>query len=270
MLLRHPGLVQAGYALSMRPFAYAALAVCVSFATPALADDDEGDWFEEDAEEVEEQPAPPPKKQRKKKKKRVEVVVEDDGAAEPAKATPPAKEVPPDWARGRRGKFKKTLPAVEGEKPPPGYRLEERSRKNLWIPGVVLLSTGYAASALTSATALVVESADCSWDYGYSYYGCESRDWAWGFLPLAGPFVIAADRDFEPGWRAAYALFGISQVVGLGLTIGGAASKKSVWVLKPEHRNRAGSEERPVYTAAPAPAPELTVGAGFASVKASF
>jgi len=54
--------------------------------------------------------------------------------------------------------------------------------------------------------------------------------------------------------------------VGLGLTIGGAASKRPVWVLKPEHRHRRGGEP-PSYAAAP---PELTIGPGFVSVKAAF
>jgi hypothetical protein len=212
------------------------------------ADDEEEGWIEEPAaEEEEEAPAPPPppkKKKAKKKKKKVIVVdeeVEDD-------------DTPPAWTRGRRGKPKKVIPAREGEPTPPGYTNGYQSRKNIWIPGVVLLGTGYLASALTSSVGLMGDSVDC-----WEYY-CDSHDWGWGFVPLVGPFVIAANDDFDSGWRAGYALFGIAQNLGLALTIAGAASKRPVWVLKPEHRR--GD--------APAPMPEVVLGPGNIMVKTTF
>lgn len=231
----------------MRLLSCAAIAgITLTLSVPALAqeDDDEDGWFEPDAsdepdevEEVEEA-APPVKRKSRRKKPTVERA---DGADE---------GVPPAWTRGRRGRPKKVLPAEEGEPPPPGYRLAYKNRKNLWIPGVVLLSTGYAASALSSISMIMAEDIAC-WD---SY--CSEHSWAWGFLPVAGPFVIAADPDFEDGWRVAYGVFGVAQGLGLGLTIAGAATKRPVWVLKPEYRHAGDTQ--------------LTVTPGLVGVKTAF
>jgi hypothetical protein len=215
----------------MRFVRYAAFAACMGLSTTAFAqgdDDEEEGWIEETVEEEQPAPAPPPppKKKGKKKKKKV-VIVEEEAVDEQDDQTPPA------WTRGRRGKPRKTIPAREGEPPPPGYHVEMKSRKNLWIPGVVLLGSGYLASALTSSALLMSDSASC-WDW--DTYCRSDGDWGWGFLPLAGPFVIAADADVETGWRVGYAVFGTAQVLGLGLTIGGAASKRPVWVLNRNHR----------------------------------
>jgi len=232
--------------------AVAACAACLGFSSTAFAqadDDEEEGWIEETVEEEEEAapPPPPPKKKAKKKKaKKKKVIIVEESVEE---------DTPPAWTLGRRGRPKKTIVARDGEAPPPGYHLEYRSRKNLWIPGVVLLASGYAASALSSATHLAVDSGDC-WDW--DYYCSSSGDWGWGFVPLVGPFVIAADERVDGGWRAGYALMGVAQNLGLALTIAGAASKRGVWVYDGRGRR---SE---------APAVELVAGPGNLVVKGAF
>jgi hypothetical protein len=233
----------------MRFVRYAAFAACMGLSATAFAqgdDDEEEGWIEETVEEEEATPPPPPPKKKAKKKKKKVVVVEE--SVEEDDQTPPA------WTRGRRGKPRKTIPAREGEPPPPGYHVEMKSRKNLWIPGVVLLGSGYLASALSSSALLMSDSSSCwSWDYCGS-----SGDWGWGFVPLAGPFVIAAQENVETEWRVGYALFGTAQVLGLGLTIGGAVSKRPVWVL---NRNPRGET---------APTTEIVAGPGNLMLKGTF
>ena len=232
----------------MRFVRYAAFAACMGLSATAFAqgdDDEEEGWIEETVEEEEPAPPPPPPPKKAKKKKKV-VIVEE--SVEENDQTPPA------WTRGRRGKPRKTIVAREGEPPPPGYHVEMKSRRNLWIPGVVLLGSGYLASALTSAAHLVSDNSCWSWD-GY----CGSNgDWGWGFVPLAGPFVIAAQENVDPGWRLGYAVFGTAQVLGLGLTIGGAVSKRPVWVL---NRNQRGGTT---------PTTEVVAGPGNLMVKGTF
>jgi hypothetical protein len=243
-----------------------------AFAQQAGDDDEEEGWIEEtEEEEAPAPPPPPPKKKKAKKKKKTKVVVVDeaeDGGE------------PPAWTRGRRGKPKKVIVAREGEPTPPGYHVEYKSRKNIWIPGVVLLSTGYAVSAVSSAIGIAAD-ADCGilYDGGYGYYGggydyCgRSRDWGWGFVPLVGPFVIAADDDFEDGWRAGYALMGIAQNLGLGLTIGGAASKRKVWVLNHGYRYRGETSAPYAVGSAETPqpgVPELTFSGSSVTFKTTF
>ncbi len=223
----------------------ALLLASVGFATPAWADDD--DWFEteepadaaapDEVEEAEpaEESAPPP---RAKKKKRPR--------PEPQAET---SDVPLD----RKGRPKRVIPAVEGEDPPPGYVEKSRARKALWIPGVSMLGAGYLISAATSAVMLTGEDAFCVWE-------CyrDDRAWEWGFLPVAGPFVIAASDSFETEWRALYGTLGVVQAAGMVLTIVGVTSREQVWV-----RGRAPRAPRALE-------PEVKVGAGFASVSVPF
>lgn len=234
-----------------------------SSAFAQQADDEEEGWIEETVEEEEEAPAPPPppKKKKAKKKKKTKVVVVDE---EEANAEPPS------WTRDRRGRPKKAITAREGEPTPPGYHVEYKSRKNIWIPGVVLLSTGYAVSAVTSAFGLAADAGNC---YSFDIYYCESRNWGWGFVPLVGPFVIAADDDFEGGFRAGYAVLGIAQNLGLGLTIGGAASKRKTWVLNPGARYRHRGETTAPYavgSAEPPGVPEVSFTPGGMTFKTTF
>lgn len=257
----------------MRLARYAAFAAVMGISSTAFAqqanDDDEEEGWIEETEEEEPAPPPPPPKKKKAKKKKTKVVVVDE-----------AEEggVPPAWTRGRRGKPKKVIVAREDEPTPPGYHVEYKSRKNIWIPGVVLLSAGYAVSAVSSAFGLAVDAADCdSWEWGGSsgstYYPyCRSRNWGWGFVPLVGPFVIAADDDFEGGWRAGYAVMGIAQSLGLGMTIGGAVSKRKVWVLNPGARYGATSTPYAVGSAEPPQpgVPELTFTGQGVTFKTAF
>ncbi len=211
-------------------------------ALPGLAWGDEGDggaWFEPGPAPT---PAPPPD-------------AEDSDEPEDVVATPPdrdevvvVRKARPRMVLGRRGRPMRVIKAYPGEAPPLGYRVGYRSRKELWIPGITLLATGYLGSALSSAAWMTAEST-CIWSCP------RTHDWGWGFLPLVGPYFIAADSSIDPGWRAAYAIFGVAQDLGLGLSIAGGASKRRVFIYSPE---TASSD------------PSFQIGAGNVSFKASF
>ena len=141
--------------------------------------------------------------------------------------------VPPEWARDKRGRAKKVLPAEKGEAPPPGYREGKRPILGLVIPGAVLLPVAWLASSLTSLTCAAVQAVPGE--------GCYVAQAGWGVLPLMGPFVVATANGTDSGWRAGYALYGAFQNASLAMVIIGATVQRDVWVLTPEARR---AEER--------------------------
>ena len=216
----------------MRHVALFALAVGCIAPSVVLAQDDSDDVA----------PAP-----TKKKSPNVTVAPNDQVDNEKAPPLAPESSLPTD----SKGRPLNTLPYEDYETAPPGYRLGGKARKALWIPGITLLSSGYFLSAVTSLGGIFVEGLFC---FGG---GCnDGREWAWGFLPLVGPFVITADDDFNTGWRITYSIFGVLQNAGLALTIAGFTAKAPVW-----ERKGYGS---PLYE------PEGVVGAGYAGLKMSF
>lgn len=100
--------------------------------------------------------------------------------------------------------------------PPPGYSqqvyvtqvqrpLAPRPKRGLMIAGISTLAASYAVGLVTGA---ILIDTKC----------CESAGWSL-FIPIAGPFMATTRVDKA---RGALAMLGVVQVVGAGLTIGGA------------------------------------------------
>lgn len=160
--------------------------------------------------------------------------------------------MPPAWTRDKHGKPKRRIRAEEGIATPPGYRDGTRATPALLVPGVILLPVAYAATLFTSLTCGTLDLVDSR-----RAGDCGSTDWAWGALPLAGPVLIAIDRDVDPGWRTGYALYAIAQHAGLALVITGAAVRQKVWNLEPQYRQAKEGTE-------------LTVGPGSFDLTVTF
>jgi len=226
------------YPGAMRKMALLALAAGLMIPGVASAQDDVGGPGD-DSE---------PAAKKKKKSPNVTVTPNDQVSADDQVAAEPPSSLPTD----RKGRPLKTLPYEESDSAPPGYKLSEKSRKGLWIPGITLLSSGYLLSAATSLGGIFVEGLFC-FAGGNCYQG---REWGWGFLPLVGPFIITADNDFDTGWHVTYGIFGVIQNAGLALTIAGFTAKEKVWRLQ-------GSSE-------PSRDPQLMLGPGYAGLHVNF
>ncbi|NUO52816.1 MAG: hypothetical protein HOV80_28560 [Polyangiaceae bacterium] len=196
----------------------------LTIAADAFADEDEATTGDEDAAEQE-----APRKQKRKRR-----VVEEDDEAD---------EVVVVERRGRRDRRPKRLPPTPGERPPEGYVESESNLRGVWIGGVSMLSAGYFVSILGGGIADAVEDHE---DGKYLWYG---------LIPVAGPFVIAGHKEIESGGKAVFILLGAVEAAGLGMTIGGLATKKKVWlrddVAEPWD-------------------PELRLGVGSAGVRMAF
>jgi len=221
--------------------ALAASLLCI--APTAFADDDESGWFDgqgapTSAPPEEDDAAPGVDVEAGPRRERVVVVEQSE---QPLRGR----------MYDRLGRRKKVIPAYGDEPPPPGYREGYKSRKNIWAPGLTLLTAGYLASAVSSA-AWIVSDSSCWWTCG------PSHDWGWGFVPLAGPYFIAGDSSIDTGWRVAYGVFGVAQDLGLILTVTGAASKKRVFI-------RSRLPEPPV-----ALQPQFDLSPGMATMKMAF
>jgi hypothetical protein len=196
----------------------------LTIAGDALAGDDEATTDDEDAVEQE---AP-----RKKTRKKRRVVVDDDEAA----------EVVIVERRGRDRRPKRVTP-TPGERPPEGYVEAESNLRGVWIGGVSMLSAGYFVTILGGGIADAVEDHD---NGKYLWYG---------LIPVAGPFVIAGHEEIQSGGKAVFILLGAVQAAGLGMTIGGVATKKKVWL-----RDDIAQPWEP----------QLRLGAGSAGVRMAF
>lgn len=89
----------------------------------------------------------------------------------------------------------------------PGFHVEQSVRKGLVVPGAVLLGGGWVFSGLTGIGLNPI-----------------------GFVPIVGPFVLAAQLGANGGTSflgtlgvAMFAVAGVVQVVGAGLLIAGVA-----------------------------------------------
>lgn len=197
----------------------------LTIAGDAFAGEDEATTDDEDAVEQE---AP-----KKKKRKKRRVVEEDDESVE---------VVVVEGGR-RRDRRPKRLPPTPGGRPPEGYVEAESNLRGVWIGGVSMLSAGYFVTILGGGIADAVEDHD---DGKYLWYG---------LIPVAGPFVIAGHEEIQSGGKAVFILLGAVQAAGLGMTIGGLATKKKVWLRD--------DVARPWD-------PELRLGAGSAGVRMAF
>jgi hypothetical protein len=195
----------------------------ITTAGEALADDEVDAADEEQVEEE------APKKKKKKKKRRV--VEEDDESVEVVVER-----------RGRDRRPKRLTP-TPGEAPPEGYVVAESNLRGVWIGGVSMLSAGYFVTILGGGIADAVEDHDQG---KYLWYS---------LIPVGGPFVIAGHEEIQSGGKAVFILLGAVQAAGLGMTIGGLATKKTVWMRD--------DIARPWE-------PELRLGVGSAGVRMAF
>jgi hypothetical protein len=114
------------------------------------------------------------------------------------------------------------LPYKENEPIPFGYRVQERPRTGLIIAGSIVFSVFYVVSAATGAQSL---------GYDEAPYGAM-------FVPVLGPFIVAAAGDFggsgssgefvESFATASFALIGLMQAGGAAMLFGGIFAKKKV------------------------------------------
>ena len=122
---------------------------------------------------------------------------------------------------------------------PPGYVLEERMRKGLVIAGSIVFGTFYL---FTVAGATAAESSQAPWGALY--------------VPVLGPFIVAAAGDFRGDSQIVRPLFvldGIIQAGGAAMLIAGIVAKQKVLVR----------EDLAART-------ELLVGPGSVGMKMSF
>jgi len=121
--------------------------------------------------------------------------------------------------RARRPYRRRKIAAVDGERPPPGYHTETTTMKGLWVGGISMFSSAYLVDILCAGIADAVE-------------GHEGGKYTWySLIPLAGPFVIAGHDEISPVAKVVpFILLGAIETAGLGMFIGGLASKKEVWI----------------------------------------
>lgn len=132
----------------------------------------------------------------------------------------------------RSGRLRQRLRAPSGVERPPAYAAHEEAEPAMWGTGVGLLSAGIFVSYLGAG-------------FGYGFSGteicheelvCRAGDrndrYLAGFIPIVGPFFVAADTSIDRDGRIAFAAFGVAQNVGLGLTIAGALMRHDVWTLR--------------------------------------
>lgn len=97
---------------------------------------------------------------------------------------------------------------------PQGYRLVERSRKGLWVPGVAVGSALYGLSLMVATGSLV----------------SQDRILA---LPLAGPIIRLIGEERQET-RALLTFDAAGQIVSAALIYLGFTQTKKVWVLQHE------------------------------------
>lgn len=130
---------------------------------------------------------------------------------------------------------RRTIPAVDGEEPPPGYHREQQMLRGLAIAGWSIFGAGYALTALGGA----VSSAADAFGGGDGSYGLV------GLIPVAGPWIFVANDDLG-GSRGLFALLGVMQAGGLAMGIGGLAARTEIWVS-----DEAKRENGPRFTLSP-------------------
>jgi hypothetical protein len=119
------------------------------------------------------------------------------------------------------------LEAQEGAAPPAGYRAATR-------PRIALMATGGGAFVGAYAINLGVTLTLGAWMGFACVAGSHSEpcdtSWALGFIPFAGPVLLASLGSLIPMWFAV-TLTSV-QTLGAGLAIAAAFLPKHVWVLE--------------------------------------
>jgi hypothetical protein len=119
----------------------------------------------------------------------------------------------------------KQLRYVAGEEPPPGYHVEEQSRRGLTIGGATVFGAPYLIGFMVG------------------FFNEFEDDTGWLALPIAGPFILASkrercdrlesefgcDNDDDDG-RSILILDGLMQATGAVLFAWGVSSRKKVLI----------------------------------------
>lgn len=119
------------------------------------------------------------------------------------------------------------LEVQEGVAPPAGYRAATRPRIALLATGGGVFLAGYGVNLGFTVLAGAASGVLCV--VGSHTDPCDGT-WAFGFIPLAGPILLALNHTWVPMW---FAVLSTSvQTVGAGLAIAAAFLPKHVWVLE--------------------------------------
>jgi hypothetical protein len=164
----------------------------------------------------------------------------DDGFSEPADAGD-EHDAASERARKTKRRDPKRLTPEAGEKPPAGYTEVSSNNRPLWIGGVTTFAAGCFVGVIAGG---VADSAENHEDGRYLW---------WNLLPVAGPFVTASSSEIGVGGKTVFVLLGATEAAGLGMLIGGLATKKKTWL-----RDDVAYE------------PELLIGAGSAGLRLQF
>ncbi len=131
------------------------------------------------------------------------------------------------------------LPYKEGKKIPPGYKVQEKVRLGLVIPGSILFGVGYVPAAFLGAGEL---------SYGNAVG-------ATLLIPVVGPFIAIGAGPSAGPIAGIFIIDGLLQAAGAALLIPGLTSKNKVLVKQ---------------NVAMIPRPDVFVGPGSIRMKFSF
>lgn len=148
-------------------------------------------------------------------------------AAPPVAVAPPPAMAPLRYAPGYEEPYR-------GGPVPPGLKVVGRRRKGLVSAGIALLATGYGLAFVGATGVLAVRAAE---DYGRGNNDCLAP-FAYMYVPLLGPELLAGAypavstycSQYNAPVLAAALADAVLQWGGLGLIIGGLASKQRVLV----------------------------------------
>ncbi len=146
-------------------------------------------------------------------------------------------------ARKKKKRDPKRLTPEAGEKPPAGYTEVSSNNRALWIGGVTTFAAGCFVGVIAGGVADSTENHE------------DGRYLWWNLLPIAGPFVTASSSEIGVGGKTVFVVLGATEAAGLGMLIGGLASRKKTWLR---------DDVAQTYE------PEVLVGAGSAGVRVPF
>jgi hypothetical protein len=133
---------------------------------------------------------------------------------------------------GRSGRLRMRLRAPEDVERPPEYRAHQESERAMWGTGVGLLSAGIFVSYLGAGFGNAFSGTEVCHSDLVCRTGPKKDSYLAGFVPIVGPFFVAADESIDRDGRIAFASFGLVQNLGLALTIAGALMRHEVWTLR--------------------------------------
>lgn len=116
--------------------------------------------------------------------------------------------------------------ADSGSSQEPKRAAQRRAGRDLIIAGSVLLGASYSASLTTSA----VIGGFCPIEANAL---CTDSKWAWGFAPIAGPWVQLGYDHESPSADALYLVPGVVQAIGLAVLAAGAAIYRKAGPRRP-------------------------------------